>query len=82
MCNCRGWPSSPTRFQSWSRKVASDICWNSASTTPAPMAWTVPAGIRMQSPAFASNEWISASTVPSSTARAIASRVVPGLSPA
>ena len=47
----RGLPSGPTRFQSWSRNVASDICWNSASTTPAPIAWTVPAGIRMQSPA-------------------------------
>ena len=48
----RGLPSAPTRPQSWSRKVASDICWISASTTPAPMAWTVPAGIRMQSPAL------------------------------
>ena len=30
--------------------MASDICWISARTTPAPIAWTVPAGIRMQSP--------------------------------
>ena len=30
--------------------MASDICWISASSTPAPIAWTVPASIRMQSP--------------------------------
>ncbi len=40
----------PTRFQSKTRNVASDICWISAIITPAPMAWTMPAGIRMQSP--------------------------------
>ena len=68
--SCRGLPSAPTRPQSWSRKVASDICWISASTTPAPMAWTVPAGIRMQSPGRGSNRCSSGSTSPVRSASA------------
>ena len=70
MWSCRGLPSAPTRPQSWTRKVASDICWISASTTPAPMAWTVPAGIMMQSPAFGSKRCSSGSTSPDSIAAA------------
>ena len=68
----------PMRPQSWIRNVASDICWISASTTPAPIAWTVPAGIRMQSPARGSNRWSKGSTVAGlASPRPSACRVTP-----
>ena len=49
-CNWRGFPSSPTRPPSSTRQVTSEDCWISASRTPAPIEWIVPAGRWMMSP--------------------------------
>ena len=49
-CKGRGLPSGPRRFQSKRRKVRSLDCWISATSSPWPRAWTVPAGRKTQSP--------------------------------
>src|SRR4051794_26110742 len=44
------------------------VCWTSKMTSPAPRAWTVPAGVKTQSPGAGSKLWNTPSVVPAASA--------------
>ena len=82
MCKGLAAPDASTRFQSKSLNVQSLACWISATKSPAPSAWTVPEGMKMQSPAWGliacKQSWV----LPIRMASAKSLRVTPDWSPA
>src|ERR1035437_662052 len=59
----------------------SHVCWVSSSTTPGPIACTVPASTKIMSPTDTGTHSINCSNVPSGTAAWIAFAVTPSRSP-